>query len=143
MKEELNLNDLDAELGTEPEEGVSQADEIASILNFMDALGGTKEDRRRANVARSKKQVEEWNKPAPFVAVTWYPDALSLRVRRQVCRCGATHSHTEGIFLRQITKNGAQKWTQASREELEKFRGLERVQDVVEEEIPHCVSCWN
>ena len=93
--------------------------------------------------SEAEKQVEEWNKPAPFVAVTWYPDALSLRVRRQVCRCGATHSHTEGIFLRQITKTGAQKWTQASREELEKFRGLERVQDVVEEEIPHCVSCWN
>lgn len=135
---ELNIEDLDAELGTSTEE-----EQVDDILAFMDGMAGTKEDRKKSNAARSKKAVEEWNKPVPFVTVTWYPDALSLRVRRQVCRCGATHSHTEGIFLRQVTKNGAQKWTQATKEELEKFQKLERVQDVVEEEIPHCVSCWN
>lgn len=136
---ELNLEDLDAELG----EGASQEEDVDGILSFMDGLAGTKEERKKANAARSKKQVEEWNKPTPFVTVTWYPDALSLRVRRQVCRCGASHSHTEGIFLRQVTKNGAQKWTQATPEELEKYQKLGRVQDVVEEEIPHCVSCWS
>lgn len=136
--QELNLEDLDAELG-----GAQEDASVDEILGFMDLLAGTKEDRKKANSARSKKAVEEWNKPVPFQSVTWFPEALSLRVRQQTCRCGATHFHTEGVFLRQVTKNGAQKWTQASKEDLEKYHQLERVKDLVEDEVSHCVSCWN
>lgn len=138
---ELDLSDLEEQGATDTGEE-DEASQVDDILSFMDGMAGTKEARKSANKDRSKRAVEEWNKPVPYVTQTWYVEGLSLRTRRQVCRCGVHQYFSEGTFLKQVTKNGATKWTQASKDELEKFKSLPRSVEVVEEEIDHCISCW-
>ena len=127
---ELSLEDLNAEL--EEEAGVDD------VLDFMDNL--VKKD-KRDNVKRSKKSLEEWNKPVPFTQV-WYPEAIALRAKRQMCRCGSAHYFTEGTYLRSITKNGAVKWTNLTEEGILSHKDLPKEIDITEEEIAHCFDCW-
>ena len=119
-------------------------DEEPSDEDFMAELDAALKTPRSA---AKKKASPHSHSPVTFPPIIqqWFPHSLTLFAVAQRCRCGATHHSVDGLYLTDMTRNGAIRRTRLGTHDAvpETYRGLPRalVEDTLTIDV--CPSCFN
>lgn len=79
--------------------------------------------------------------PAPFV-VQWHPFGLKFMLHHQTCKCGAEFQNVLGLFLVDMTRNGATRMLRHEGPLPSAYRTFSATTEEEDEELPCCPWCY-
>lgn len=114
----------------------SADDELFNLMAELD------EDAKKDKAQRPKIKRAALAAPAP-IEVQWHPFGTKFMLHHQHCACGAEFQHVLGLYLVDITKNGAIRSVRNPSSTLPPaYAGFSPTAEEELEEIPFCPWCY-
>lgn len=123
---------------------LAPAPEASPDDNLDDFMAELDRDLKRPAAKKSPvKRVESWNN-LPQVQVQWHPHSVALVVTTQRCACGCEAQSVTGLFLEDMTRNGASRQRRIEKEAIPpEYLALPRTLKEQVEQISVCPACFN